>query len=183
MPKAWDIVAKRPIYQSEWVNLFHVDLYLPNGALVKDYHVIDYPYAAAGVIPRGDDGKLLLIEQYRFQTKTRGWEIPAGRIDPGESPQESAVRELREETGHAPGEIAPLGHYHPSIGSSNMTFYLFVATGVHRVGQIEDVNETIRMQWFEPDEIRAMIRRNEIVNGLTLTALLWHFLAPSPADE
>jgi len=57
-----------------------------------------------------------------------------------------------------------------------MIFHLFVATGVHRVGDIEDVNEVIDLRWFEPDEIRQMIRRNELVNGLSLTALLWYFL-------
>ena len=131
-PKPWDILAKRPIYRSDWINLYHVDLVMPDGHVINDYHVIEYPYQAAGVIPIGDDGRILLIEQFRFQTKTRGFEVPAGRIDDGETPEEAVVRELREETGHAPREVRKLGFYHPSVGSSNMTFNLFVATGVHR---------------------------------------------------
>src|SRR5688572_25076083 len=169
MRKPWDIVAKRPIYRSEWVSLFHVDLVLPDGSLAKDYHVIEYPYEASGVVPIGDDGRILLIEQYRIQANKRSWEIPAGRIDDGETPAQSAVRELREETGHAPrGELRPLGHYHPSMGSSNMTFHLFVASGVHRVGEVEDVNEVLDVRWFDRERVREMVRGNEIVNGMSL---------------
>jgi 8-oxo-dGTP pyrophosphatase MutT (NUDIX family) len=169
------VLARRTVYDSEWVRVHLVDLEYPNGEVAYGIHLIDYPREAAGVIPVRDDGHILLIDHYRFQTDTRGWEIPAGRIESGESPHDAAVRELREETGHRAREIMPLGSYHPSNGSSNQVFNLFIARGVEQSGEIEDTNEVMGAQWFSPEQVRQMIGRNEIGDGLSLTGLLWYF--------
>ncbi len=121
----------------------------------------------------GDDGRVLLIDHYRFQTDTRGWEIPAGKIDHGETAEQAIARELREETGHRAASFKRLGQYFPSNGSSNLVFHIFVARGVTRVGAIEDTNEVLGLRWFTPREVRDLIARNEITDGLSLTGLLW----------
>jgi CDGSH-type Zn-finger protein len=91
-----------------------------------------------------------MIDHYRFQTDTRGWEIPAGRIESGEIPEQAAARELMEETGHRAASFRYWGRYHPSNGSSNQVFHVFVARGVTRVGDIQDTNEVSGLRWFAP---------------------------------
>ena len=172
--KHWQILARRTVYDGNgWIDMQLVDVRLPDGKILRDLHLVDYKYTASGIVPIGIDGKVLLIDHYRYQTDTRGWEIPAGKIDEGESPEQAAARELLEETGHRAASFDYLGEYFPSQGSANLKFHAFVARGVAPVGAIQDTNEVIGLKWFTPAEIRAMIAQNELRNGLTLTALCW----------
>lgn len=172
-PKPWQVLARRTVYESSWIGMQLVDIRLPDGQVLRDIHLVDYKYAAAAVVPVADDGKILLIDHYRFQTDTRGWEIPAGKMDEGETPEQAVVRELREETGHRAKSIRYIGRYHPMNGSSNQVFHVFLARGVVRVGEIEDTNEVMGLDWFTPQQMRDLIARNEILDGLSLTALCW----------
>ncbi len=177
--KPWQVLERRIVYDSAWIRLQQVDLQLPDGTIAREIHLVDYPYAAAGVVPVRGDGQILLIDHYRFQTDPRGWDLPAGKIEVGESPAEAVARELREETGHRAGEIVALGHYHPSNGSSNQVFHLFAARGVTRTGEIEDTNEVLGLRWFTLAQVRELLAHNEILDGLSLTGLLWYLQVAS----
>jgi 8-oxo-dGDP phosphatase len=173
-PRPWQVLARRMVYDSSgWIDLQLVDVRLPDGKILPNLHFLDYKFSAVGIIPVADDGRILLIDHYRFQTDTRGWETPAGKIDEGELPAQTAARELKEETGHVARSFDYLGQYYPSQGSSNQLFHIFIARGVRRVGEIEDTNEVMGLKWFTLQEIRQMITRNEIRNGATLTGLCW----------
>lgn len=172
--KPWQILSRRVVYDGgEWVDMQRVDVRLPDGSVGRDIHLVHYKHPAVGVVPIGEDNGILLIDHYRFQTETRGWEIPAGKVEAGETPEQAAGRELREETGHRAALLKFVGKYHPMIGASNQTFHIYVARGVTRSGEIEDTNEVMGLKWFSRDEVRAMIARNEILDGLSLTALCW----------
>ncbi len=172
-PRPWHVLARRTIYDSAWIGLQQVDIRLPDDSVIRASHLVDYKHPAAAVVPLARDGRILLIDHYRFQTDTRGWEIPAGKIDDGETPEQAAARELREETGHRAESFKHIGKYHPSNGSSNQVFHIFVARDVTRVGAIEDTNEVMGLRWFTVTEVRALIARNEILDGLSLTGLCW----------
>jgi len=129
------------------------------------------------VIPVGDDGRILMIDHYRFITGTRGWEVPSGRLDAGESVAQAASRELLEETGYRASIWQTLGRYHPSNGSSNQVFHVVVARDLARQSEPLDINETLGLRWFTPGEARDWIARNQILDGLSLTALCWGFVA------
>ena len=98
---------------------------------------------------------------------------PPTKIEKGETSEQAAARELMEETGHRAASFKYLGCYHPSNGSSNQVFHVFVARGVTRVGAIQDTNEVSGLRWFAPAEVRALIAQNEIRDGLSLTGLSW----------
>ena len=172
-PAPWQVLSKHTIYESRWINLAHWSVRLPDGRVIPDHHVLDYPGAAVAIVPVHDDGRVLLIDHYRFITDTRGWEVPSGGIDAGESVGQAASRELLEETGHTASRWATLGRYHPSNGSSNQVFHVTVARGLVRQSDPLDVNETLGLRWFTPDEVRELIRENAIPDGLTVTALAW----------
>ncbi len=171
----WRVLRRKAIYQSPWINLYQDPVQLPDGTIIEDHHVVDYPRHAAGVIPLGGDGRVLLIDHYRFITQTRGWEIPSGRIEEGETPEQAAARELIEEAGYAASTLQKLGRYFPSNGSSNQVFHIFVARGLLATGGDIDANEVLDRRWFRPDEVRQLLVQNAVLDGLSLTALLWGF--------
>jgi ADP-ribose pyrophosphatase len=171
----WKVRGQRPIYRSDWVSLWHATVELPDGSVIEDHHVVDYPRPAVGVVPIASDGRVLLVDHDRFITGERTWEIPSGGVDDGEDRETAARREAMEEGGVACAELVFLGDYRPSIGSSNQLFVLYLASGVEQTAPISDTNEIIAARWFEVARVREMIDRNEIPDGLSLTALLWAF--------
>ena len=122
-----------------------------------------------GQSPRG----VLLLWRHRFTTDTWGWEVPAGRIDPGETPEEAARRETLEETGWRPGRLRHLTTYFPHNGTSDATFHLFAADGAEHVEEPHDTDEAERVEWVPWPDIVAAMQSGMIGDGLSLTALLW----------
>ena len=170
----WIVHGERSIYESDWVNLVLTDIEIPGGARFE-HHVIRMPAQAAGCVVHDDDRGVLLLWRHRFTTDTWGWEIPAGRIDPGETPERCAARETLEESGWDPGPLRHLTTYAPHNGTSDARFHLFAAAGAHYVGEPSDPSESERIEWVTIDKLRAEIRAHHVHDGLSLTALLWFF--------
>lgn len=143
----------------------------PDGGTVP-YYTIDFPNRAVGVVVRRGS-EFLFIRQYRFIVDEHVWAIPSGGAEKGEDPAEAAAREMEEETGYRPSR--PLRHllgYYPSYGCGNQRFELFLAEDPVQVRDTLDPREVMDTRWFQRDEVLRMIRRNEIVDGLSLTPLL-----------
>jgi 8-oxo-dGTP pyrophosphatase MutT (NUDIX family) len=162
------------------------DVELPDGQRFE-HHVWRSPAPASGIVVVADrEGQphVLLLWRHRFTTDTWGWEIPAGRVDEGETPIEAAVRECEEESGWRPSGVTPLGAYHPNNGQSDLTFHLFAATGAEHLGEPTDPNEADRVEWVPVAHIPGLIRRGEVLDGLTLTGLLRAFMdLPGDAEH
>lgn len=171
----WKVLRRETIYTSRWINLHQDWVQLPDGSIIEGHHVLDYPRPAVGVVPVSATGQIMMVDHDRFISGERAWEIPSGGVDAGEEFEAAARRELLEETGCTGGELIYLGRYRPSIGSSNQLFVLYLASGVEQTAPISDTNEIIAARWFEVARVREMIDRNEIPDGLSLTALLWAF--------
>jgi 8-oxo-dGDP phosphatase len=169
----WNVHGERSIYRSEWVSLTLCDVELPSGARFE-HHVVRMPCHAAGVVVDDPERGILLIWRHRFTTDTWGYEIPAGRIDEGETALEAAHRETAEETGWAPGELTPVVTYHPLNGSSDATFHVFRASSAEPTGQPHDQDEVERVVWLDRRSVRAAINDGNVRDGMSLTALLWH---------
>jgi 8-oxo-dGTP pyrophosphatase MutT (NUDIX family) len=168
----WTVHGERVLYDSEWVRLTLVDVEVP-GQERFDHHVIRMPNQASGTIVHDDARGVLLLWRHRFITDTWGWEIPAGRIDPGETPEEAAAREVLEETGWRPGPLRVLTAYQPTNGLSDQRFHLFVSDSATYVGEPTDPGEAERVEWVPVDEVRRIARDGEMPDGLSLTAVLY----------
>ena len=168
----WTVHGERPVYDSEWVCLSLVDVELPDGQRF-DHHVVRMPAQASGVVITDPERGVLLLWRHRFITDTWGWEIPAGRIEIGETPEQAAARETLEETGWRPGPLTRMGSYAPSNGSSDQMFHVFVADGAEHVGEPSDIGESERIEWVPVAEVRRLIADGAFTDGLSLTALLW----------
>jgi 8-oxo-dGTP pyrophosphatase MutT (NUDIX family) len=170
--------GERRIYDSPWIALAVADVEIPNGARF-DHHVVRMPAAAAGVVVHDARG-VLLLWRHRFITDTWGWEIPAGRVDVGETPEEAGARETLEETGWRPGPLRRLSAYYPYNGVSDGRFHLFAAEGATHEGDPADPSEAERVEWVPWPTLVQAVRSGLVGDGLSLTALLWYLAFESP---
>jgi ADP-ribose pyrophosphatase len=113
------------IHEGRFISVRRDEIDYPDG-VHKTWDVVLHPGAVA-VVPLTKEGHLILVEQWRRAIGKITLEIPAGVIDPGETPEESAQRELQEEIGHKAGELIPLGLYYSSPGVYTEKVYLFFA--------------------------------------------------------
>jgi 8-oxo-dGTP pyrophosphatase MutT (NUDIX family) len=164
--------GERAVYDCDWLTLELTDIEIPGGARFE-HHVLRMPAAAAGVVVYDRARGVLLLWRHRFVTDTWGWEIPAGRIDSGETPEQAAFRETLEETGWEPGALRRLISYHPTNGLSDQTFHCFLADGASHIGPPSDPSESERIEWVEVAELGRLVRDGEMRDGLSLTAVLY----------
>ena len=150
---------------------FHVDnVTLENGVTV-DMEVIRHPGAAA-IVPLTDRGGVLLIRQYRYAVAKDIWEIPAGTLNPGESPLACARRELEEEAGVSAGDWMSLGEIMPLPGYSDEVIHLFVARRLNAARQQLDPDELLETREVSFDTALAMISSHAIRDAKTIAGLL-----------
>lgn len=166
----WQVHGERALYESPWVRLTLVDVELPDGQRFE-HHVIRATADAAALVVHDPARGVLLLWRHRFTTDTWGWEVPAGRVDPGETPVETAARETLEETGWRPRAPRLVASYNPTNGSSDHRFHILTADGAEKAGE-HDPNEASQVAWLTAPEVRDAIERGEVPDGLSLTALL-----------
>lgn len=129
---------------------------------------------SAVMMPVDTKGRILLVRQYRLPARRYLWELPAGRLDPGETVLKAARRELREETGYRARKWKKLVSFWPSPGyvAEKMTIYLATELEAGDAMPMED--ERIRTKWFTPREIERAIGTGTIADGKTIIGyFLW----------
>lgn len=123
------------------------------------------------VIGEGPDARTVLISQFRPATGSVQVELPAGAIDPGEQPVQTARRELAEETGYTARELVDLGPFHPSPGATAETIHLFLARCDAHAGEThQDPSESIRGREATLAELATLIASGEFRHGAGLAA-------------
>jgi ADP-ribose diphosphatase len=158
------------IYQGKILNLRLDTVPLENGKTVR-FEVVEHR-DSIGVLPLTEDGKALLVRQYRHATKETLLEIVAGNVDPGESFEEAAQRELSEEVGHRAGEIVPLGGFYLCPGYSTEFMHIFLARGLHAQAATPDEDEQVETAEIPLAELYRRARSGELRDAKTLAALL-----------
>ncbi|HDP99731.1 MAG TPA: NUDIX hydrolase [bacterium] len=140
--------------------------------------------AVAALLINRSQQKVVLVKQFRFPVYTKqpekSWllEIVAGVIDDGESPQETIIREIAEETGYMVDQVQAIGFFYPSPGASNEIIYLYSAEvkakqQQNQGGGVAAEDEDIQVVEFSFDEIFSLLESGEIVDGKTIIALQW----------
>ncbi len=142
---------------------------LPNGRQ-SSFEIIRHPGGAAA-LPILPDGRLLLIRQFRPAIGEMIYEIPAGRLEPDESAQECAERELIEEAGYAAGELKPLGGFWSTAGFCDEYIHLFLACDLREVSQALEPDEVIELCPMTLAEAFAKVYSGQLPDGKTQLAL------------
>jgi ADP-ribose pyrophosphatase len=142
----------------------------PDGFEIKRA-IIQHPGSAV-VMPVDDRKRVLLVRQYRLPALQYLWELPAGRIDEGETPLQAAKRELGEETGYRAKKWQSLGAFFPSPGflAEKMTIYL--ATELTEGKQTPMEDERIEPKWFTAREIDGLIEAGKVLDAKTQIGFL-----------
>jgi len=124
----------------------------------------------------GAEPKVLLIQQYRYAAKSLLWEIPAGRIEPGEDKLESAKRELREETGFSARRWKPLLRFFVSPGFLDEVMNVYLATDLVAGKAEPEEDEKIIARFFSLSQALRMCETGKIGDAKTMTSLFWLFI-------
>ncbi len=138
----------------------------PGGFEIKRYIV--HHRGSAVMMPVDEGKRVLLVRQYRLPAQNFLWEIPAGSVDPGEKPLQTAKRELKEETGYRAKHWTKLISFFPSPGFLTEKMTIFLATGLTAGEATPMGDERIETRWFTAKEIEAAIASGKILDAKTM---------------
>ena len=167
-----EVVKTRRVYDGKVVNL-RVDTLRDGEGRIHDAEVVEHAEAVA-VIVRPRPSEMLLVRQYRRPLGREHWEIVAGSMDPGESPEEAAARELREETGYRAHRVERLWSAYTAPGFCEELLHFCVVHG-YDIGDADrgEGEEEMQLGIFSVDELWRKIRENELPDAKTQIAVLW----------
>lgn len=168
-------VSTRRIYDGRVLSLDVDTVRFPNG-VTGELEMIRHPGASA-VVPLlespGEPVKVLLIRQYRYAADGFLYEIPAGRLDAGETPEDCAHRELKEETGYTAGRMALLTAIYTTPGFTDEFIHLFLAEDLRPGQSAPEIDEILEVKAVPMSQALEMIQTGEIQDGKTISALLF----------
>lgn len=164
------VVSSTPCWRGDFLTAESMVVRLPNG---RNAHrdVIRHPGAVA-VIALTDDGKLVLVHQWRSALEQVTLEIPAGKLEKGEDPLGAAARELEEETGYRAGRMAYLGPIAPAAGYSDEVLHLYMAMGLEFVGASPDDDEFLHVDLVDLPEMVDRVLDGRIIDSKTVVGVL-----------
>ena len=142
----------------------------PSGATTRRL-IIDYPHAIT-LIPLLNPETFILVKQFRYALKRETLEFPAGKVGPGETPEQAAIRELGEETGYKAEKFIKLTSYPPAMGYSSEIIHVFLTTGLTQSNVKVDPDEISQIVFKTKDELWDMIQHEPEVDPKILIGFL-----------
>ncbi len=176
MIKPWKCIRSK-VNESFRIFSIRTDTTLsPRTGREHDFYVIE-SNDWINVIPITEDHQVVMVRQFRHGSKTVTLEIPGGLVDPGDTPEQAALRELLEETGYEAAEWKKIGEVNPNPAIFNNRCHTYVATGLRKVSDpTPDQTEDLEVVLVPLSRIPDLIRRGEIDHAMVITAF-YHFLA------
>jgi len=186
----WTTLGRRLAYENPWIAVREDQVLRPDGR-PWIYGVVHYKNRAIGVLPVEDDGSIWLVGQYRYPLDAYSWEIPEGGGPEGEDPEETARRELREETGLVAGRLELINRSHLSNSVSDEEALLFRATDLTPGDSDPEGTERLRVRRVSWETAWGMVRDGTITDSMSVIALYHEALrragigakADGPADS
>jgi ADP-ribose pyrophosphatase len=167
---AWRTLTTRAVYANPWIRVREDIAELPDGRTTL-YGVVECA-PCVGVLPFVDARTVVLVGQWRYVTRAFRWEIPTGAIKSGESEEAAVQRELAEEAGYEAGRLVKLCTFDTSKSILDETAHLYMAEELRAVPTRPDDTEFIEVRAFAFDEVLRMVERSEIVDAMTVLAVL-----------
>ena len=166
----WKTLIHEEIISTPWMSMFHDQFEMPGGK--KGNYFYMHTLGSALSIPVNDEGKIVMVKQYRYLTGDVSIELPCGGIKRDQNEEEAARAELIEETGYECAKIKKVGRFIPYNGLSDETCSVYIARKLHFVGAKPDATEQIEVMTVTPDEIDTLIKKGKILDGMTIAGWL-----------
>jgi ADP-ribose pyrophosphatase len=163
-------IASETVYRGRAFNVRRDHVSFPNQH-VAQLDIIEH-VGAVTILPIDSKGRLLFVRQYRHAAGKELLELPAGTLDPGELPENCALREIREETGYAAGKVIKIGEFFLAPGYSTEYMVVFLATDLHRDPLPSDPDEFITLEPIPIEQAYELALKGELRDGKSLAALL-----------
>jgi len=164
------VLASQSIYRGRVVNLRVDTVRLPDGHTTRREVIEHAPVVA--IVAVGAAGDLVLVKQYRLPVNRWLIEIPAGGIEPGETPEDAVQRELQEETGYRAGRLEPLGGFYVAPGYCQEYIHLFLATDLQEAQLPADDDESIEIIHMPLGQALHLISSGDICDAKSIIGLL-----------
>ena len=159
------------IYKGSLLDVRRDEVSLPNGK-TSAREWIKHPGAAC-IIPVLPDSKIALIKQYRYPVQAEMIELPAGKLDPGEDPEQCANRELEEEIGYSAGKLTFICNIHPAIGFASEKMWIYLAEELTATKENTDHDEFIELIPTGLEDAVQMVWAGKITDVKTIIGILW----------
>jgi ADP-ribose pyrophosphatase len=170
--RSMKIISSREVLKNKLFTVADEVATDPSGFEIHRF-IVRHPGSAV-MMPVDDKDRVLLVKQFRLPAKQELWELPAGRLDPGESPLKAAKRELREETGYKAKKWVKLASFWATPGYVDEKMNLFLALDLTQRKQETMDDERIEIGWFSKAALGNLIRAGEILDGKTIIGyFLW----------
>jgi ADP-ribose pyrophosphatase len=166
------LVNHKEIYRGKIVVLYVDTIRQPSGG-TSIREVVKHPGGVTAV-PVLDDGRLLLIRQFRYPIGKFILELPAGKLDSGQSPKDTVAREIEEETGYSAGNLDYETVFYTSPGISDEAIHFYIARNLTPCAQQLEEGEHITVEAYSVEECLEKIRTGEICDAKTILGILWY---------
>ena len=164
-------ISTKVVYKGGFLDVRQEEVLLPNGETgTREW--INHPGAVV-IIPIIPDGEIALIRQFRYAAGSEFIELPAGKLDSGEDPEECALRELEEEIGYRANKIKFLANIHPAIGFTNEIMGVFLAENLEKTEHNRDKDEFLEIVPTTLTEALNLVCENKITDVKSIIGLLW----------
>lgn len=169
----WEKISSKYLVKENWATLRVDSCRMPDGTLIDDYYVLEYPNWV-NAVALTEENEVILIKQYRHAAETVITEIPGGCIDHGELPEEAIKRELLEETGYAFENIEYLTTLYANPSTSANKTFTFLATGGKKIQEQHlDGREEIIVELVTIEKLKELLLANKIQQALHVSGIYY----------
>lgn len=170
----WKILSSEYLFKDLWFKVRRDRCESPSGKIIDPYYVYEFP-AWVAAVPITEDGKVIMVKQYRHALGEVGIELPGGCVDDTDKNFEDAIaRELLEETGYTFSSYEYLGKISANPSTNTNLLHMFLAKGgIKTADQQLDANEEIEVVFLTIDELKQLVRENKIVQSMHVSCILY----------
>jgi len=166
------VLSSQTVYQGKVFGIRRDELIEPTGVRTTR-EMISHPGSVV-VLPVLPDGRILLIQQYRYAARQFLWELVAGKMDGGETPEQGAARELKEETGYTARKLKVFLEFFPTPGFLEEKMYLLLAEGLTPGEATPEDDEKIIAKAYTPKQLDEMLRKKKLRDAKTIAGVLYY---------